>query len=328
MPQRKRTTARAQRAGISLVVLLSLMFPVTAHQQQRPPQDAGTLRVSVPIVNIYCTVKSKRGGLISNLTESEFEVFEDGKKQELRYFEHETERPLTLAVLLDTSGSQSATLPAEKEAVNQFHRQVLRPGDLSMIISFDTDVDLLEDFTSDTESLREALGRAKINSPSGLGPTSRRQAGTRLYDAVYLASREKLGPEAGRKAIIIVSDGMDTGSYYKEKAAIEAAHRGDVIIYAVGIFNRQYRTSPRTLKKLAEETGGFAVFPENGRELRAAFDEIGKQLRSQYVLSYSPSNRKRDGKFRKIKVKVKPKGLKVQARRGYYAPREGDDRNQ
>lgn len=325
MKQRKGTTARAQRAGISLVVLLSLVFPVTAHQQQRPPQDAGTLRVSVPIVNIYCTVKQNRGGLVADLKEMDFEVFEDGKKQELSHFEHETERPLTLAVLLDTSGSQSATLPAEKEAVHQFHRQVLRPGDLSMLISFDTDVDLLEDFTSDTESLREALGRAKINSPSGLGPTSRRQAGTRLYDAVYLASREKLGPEAGRKAIIIVSDGFDEGSYYKEKAALEAAHRGDVIIYAVGIGIRIIR---RSLDKLARETGGFAVYPRNGRELRAAFDEIGKQLRSQYVLSYSPNNRKRDGKFRKIKVKVKPKGLKVQARRGYYAPREGDDRSQ
>ena len=307
--------------GMGIVLFLLLLLPALSRAQEPPPPQAGTLRVDVQVVNVYLTVKEKKGALVSTLKAEDFEVFEDGQRQELRSFERETDRPLTMAVLIDTSGSQSQTLPLEKEAVHLFFRQVMRPSDLALLVSFDTDVDLLQDFTSEVERLREGVNRARINAAVGLGPTPRGNiAGTRLYDAVYLAAREKLGQEVGRKAIIVVSDGMDFGSSTKERAAIDAAQRGDVIIYAVGITSRGSSSNPGTLRKMARDTGGFAVFPDNDRELRQAFDEIAEQLRSQYVLSYSPTNRTRDGKFRKIKIKVKQKGMKVQARRGYYAP--------
>jgi VWFA-related protein len=185
-------------------------------------------------------------------------------------------------------------------------------------------VDLLQDFTTDLDLLREGLDRARISTPVGGGPVPGQTAGTRLFDAVYLASREKLGQEVGRKAIIIVSDGADTGSRTKEKAAIAASHRSEVIIFAIGITDPRYGSSPRTLRKLAQETGGFSVFPRNNEQLREAFDEIAAQLRTQYLLTYSPTNRDRDGKFRKVKVKVTRKDLKVRTRRGYYAPGERD----
>ncbi len=311
-------------ALLPVLTMLLLLFPALAGKTAVAKQEGGTIRREVRIVNLYCTVQGKKGKLISDLEGPEFEIFEDGKRQELRHFETETDRPLTLAVLLDTSGSQSGTLPLEKDAVEQFFARVLRSSDLATLISFSTDVDLLQDFTTDLDLLREGLDRAKISAPVGRGPVPGQVAGTRLFDAVYLASREKLGQEVGRKAIIIVSDGFDTGSHTKEKAAIAAAHRSEVIIFSVGIINPRYRSSPRTLRKLANETGGFAVFPRNDEQLLEAFDEIAAQLRTQYLLSYTPTNRASDGKFRKVKVKITRKGLKVRTRRGYYAPGERD----
>ncbi len=315
-------------AALAGLLLLAGGLNHAASQQPPPPTASETLRVDVRVVNVYCTVKTKKGALITDLGTSDFEIREDGKKQELRYFVRETDRPLTLALLLDTSISKKAVLPIEKETAAQFFRQVLRPVDLALLMSFDVNVDLLHDFTSDVEQLQESLQHARINSPVDLGPFPRtRTAGTRLYDAIYLASREKLGSEVGRKAIILVTDGFDAGSSKKEKEALEAAHRGEIILYAIGLADPHfYRSRGGTLigasvlKKLARETGGLAVFPRNPEQLRRAFEQIATELRSQYILGYTPTNRAHDGRFRKIEVKVKRKGLKVQARRGYYAP--------
>ncbi|HXE76398.1 MAG TPA: VWA domain-containing protein [Candidatus Xenobia bacterium] len=300
---------------------------------QEPTTSGGTLRVDVNVVNIFCTVKNKHGALVTDLAKTDFEVFEDGKKQEIKYFTRETDRPLTLALLVDTSGSQEAVLAVEKDSATQFLRQVLRPSDLSLLITFDLSVDLLQDFTSDADRLEEALRRARINAagpPPGVqGPFPvKGTIGTRLYDAVYLASREKLGQEVGRKAIILISDGEDFGSNVKEEEALEAAQRSDTMIYAIGIadpqlyqmaFGRPYR-GDEVLKKLARETGGRAIFPRKISDLPAAFDQIAAELRSQYSLGYTPTNSARDGRYRKLEVKLKRNGLRVQARRGYYAP--------
>lgn len=298
-------------------------------QEPPPPAPTETLRVEVGVVNIYCTVKERNGRLVTNLAREDFEVREEGQKQELKYFVRETDRPLTLALLVDTSISQQAVLGVEKEAAAQFLRQVLRPSDLALLITFDVNVDLLQDFSQEAERLDRALDRARINSPMDLGPFPRTgAAGTRLYDAVYLVSKEKMAPEVGRKAIILVSDGVDAGSSWKEQEALEAAQRSDSIIYAIGIadpgfywqsIGRPY-TGSGTLKKLAEETGGRAYFPSSAEKLQDAFDQIAAELRSQYSLGYSPTNRAHDGRFRKIEVKVKDRDLRVQARRGYYAP--------
>jgi len=278
---------------------------------------------------VYCTVKEKNGRLVTDLGPEDFEIREDGRKEELKYFDRETGRPLTLALLVDTSVSQRAVLPAEKEAATQFLRQVLRPVDLVLLITFDVNVDLLQDFTQEVERVERALARARINTAVNLGPFPRTgAAGTRLYDAVYLTSREKMAPEVGRKAIILVSDGVDVGSDVSDREALEAAHRSESIIYAIGIADPGFYGERglfygggSTLKKLAEETGGRAYFPKRPEKLQEAFDQIAAELRSQYSLGYTPTNRARDGRFRKIEIKVKRKDLRVQARRGYYAPR-------
>ncbi len=320
-----------KRCSVGLALLLALLAhpPRVRMQEPVPPPPQETLRVEVPVVNVYATVKTKQGALVGDLEAKDFEVRENGQRQELRYFARETDRPLTLALLVDTSISQQQVLPLEKELVAEFLRRILRPGDLSLLITFDVNVDLLQDFTEEVERVDRALGRARINTPVDLGPFPRHgAAGTRLYDAVYLAAREKLGPEVGRKAIILVSDGVDAGSMVKDKQALEAAQRGDTMIYSIGVadpdFYRQatgraYGGSS-VLKKLSEETGGRAIFPDNARELREAFEQIAAELRSQYSLGYTPSNRARDGSFRKIEVKVKRDGTRIQARKGYYAP--------
>jgi VWFA-related protein len=319
-------------SGVAVVLPAILLGWSLLATGQQPPTSGGTLRVDVNVVNIYCTVKDKRGALVTDLAKNDFDVLEDGKKQELKYFARETDRPLTLALLVDTSGSMEDVLAIEKDAATQFLRQVLRPSDLSLLITFDLSVDLLQDFTADTERLESALRRARINAagpPPGVqGPfPGKGTIGTRLYDAVYLASREKLGSEVGRKAIILISDGEDFGSDVREEEALEAAQRSDTMIYAIGIadprlyemaFGRPYR-GDEVLKKLARETGGRAIFPRKVSDLQDAFDQIAAELRSQYSLGYTPANSARDGRYRKLEVKLKRDGLRVQARRGYYA---------
>jgi len=316
---------RGRRHRLALVVVCLLVAALPWAAQEPPPESGGTFRVDVDVVSVYCTVTDKKGRLIADLEVKDFELKEDGRTQELKYFVRETDRPLTLVLAVDTSGSQRQVLAVEKTVGAQFLEQVLRPVDLAALVTFDVNVDLLQDFTQEAARLEKALQRARINVPVDLGPFPQRSAGTRLYDAVYLATKEKLSQEVGRKAVILVSDGVDTGSQVEKDAALEAAQRADVIIYAIGISDPSVYDRPRgggaVLKKLAEETGGQAIFPRGPEELKEAFEQIAAELRSQYTLGYTPTNRARDGKFRKVEVKLKDKGLKVQARRGYYAPR-------
>jgi VWFA-related protein len=228
-------TAAAPRRWLALAVICLLLSPAPWAGQEPPPPSGGTFRVEVNVVNVYATVKDKKGRLIADLEGQDFEIKEDGKQQELKYFARETDRPLTLVLAVDTSGSQRQVLAVEKTVGAQFLEQVLRPSDLAALVTFDVNVDLLQDFTQEAERLEKALNRARINAPVALGPFPQTSAGTRLFDAVYLAAKEKLGREVGRKAIILVSDGVDTGSRVKKEDALEAAQRGDVMIYSIGI---------------------------------------------------------------------------------------------
>lgn len=259
------SNATAVAALLAALVLLASLLPA-----QEPPPPEQTLRVEVGVVNVYCTVKEKGGRLVPDLNAEDFEIREDGKPQELRFFDRETDRPLTLALLVDTSVSQRQVLPAEQEAAAAFLRQVLRPReDMALLITFDVNVDLLQDFTQDPMRLENALYRAQINAPVGLGPFPRSgPAGTRFYDAIYLASKEKLGHEVGRKAIIVVSDGVDAGSQVDRDEALAAAHRGQAIIYSIGISDPDFygRDFGRAgagrsiLKKMAEKPAGALTF--------------------------------------------------------------------
>ncbi len=344
MPQRNRAAyalsdAVWRRPLLCLVVLAGLATFATA-QQAPPPSDSQdepvtTLKGGIDVVNVYFNVKDKKGGLIPALTKDEFDVEEDGTPQSIRYFTAETNLPLTLAILIDSSPSQERVLEIEKQVGGQFLREFLKEKDEAAIISFDSTVDLLQDFTNSTRMLSRGLEKARVGgggggSMPGLGggpvPTSRPK-GTVLYDAVYVASHEKLSSEAGRKAIILLTDGEDQGSDLTIKEAEEAAQKADTICYVLLIADRGFYGGfgyhgDYEMRRLTEETGGRVIVVGNKQDkLKEAFDQISAELRSQYSVGYVPTNRKKDGSYRKLSVKSK-QGYKIQARKGYYATGE------
>jgi VWFA-related protein len=293
------------------------------------PESTPVFRQNVRLVNIFFNVKDKHGSLVPALTQEHFEVLEEGKPQDIKHFAAVSNQPLTLGILVDSSGSMKNMLPEEKIVAGDFLRQVLTDKDLAFIISFDVSVDLLQDLTNDVRLLRGGLDKAKINtgSPSssgipGLGqgpiPISNPK-GTLLYDAVYLGSNDVLGKQVGRKAMIVLTDGVDQGSQLRVKDAIEAAQKSDVICYVLLISDPQYGADPYDMGHIAEQTGGRMITVNKPEKLQKAFQEISDELRSQYNLSYTPADARNDGKFRKVEVKSKD-GYKIQARKGYYAP--------
>jgi VWFA-related protein len=283
-----------------------------------PPQ----IRVQVNLVNLFATVRDKHKAIVPNLTKDDFQVYEDGQLQEITNFSLDTNLPITLGLLIDTSGSEETMLYAEKDAASRFLGRVMRKSDLSMVISFDLDVDLLADFTEDVGRLNRAINRAQINAPSGgpgpLPPSS--NGGTDFYDAVYLAAHDKLADEAGRKAIIVLTDAEDTGSKLSLNEAIEAAQRTDTVVHILLV--AADGGDQGVARKLTDETGGRMIIVRSERNLEQAFDEISEELRSQYTIGYEPTNKARDGAYRKIRVEMKNKDYTATARKGYYAPRD------
>ena len=324
------TVALMFAAGTSAV-------PPQSSQQPDEDQRTETFKVSVEVVNLFFNVKDKKGALIPALTRDDFEVLEDGKPQTIKYFAAEANQPLTLGLLVDTSGSQGRVLPMEQEVGAAFLKEVLREKDLAFLISFDVNVDLLQDYTSSPRELKAALERTRINTGGGFStgipgigggpiPQSHPPRGTLLYDAIYLAADEKLRSEVGRKAMIILTDGNDQGSRMSLRDAVEAAQKADTICYVLLIADRGFYAQGEyvgdsEMKRLAEETGGRVVNVGNKYEkLKQAFDQIAQELRSQYNIGYTPTNTNRDGGFRKVEVRSR-QGHRIQARKGYYAPR-------
>ena len=284
-------------------------------------EPPGQIRVQVNLVNLFATVRDRHKAIITGLKQDDFQIYEDGQAQEISSFSAESNLPITLALLIDTSGSETYMLPAEKDAASRFLARILRKGDLSLVMSFDLDVDLLADFTDDRGILNRAINRAQINAPSspvaGPLPTSN-SGGTNFYDAVYLAAHEKLSDEAGRKAIVVLTDAEDTGSKLRMQDAIEAAQRTDSVVHILLVAADGGDIG--VAKRMTDETGGRTIEVRSQKNLEKAFDEISEELRSQYTLGYYPSNKKRDGSYRKIKVEMKDKDYSVLTRRGYYAP--------
>jgi VWFA-related protein len=280
------------------------------------------IRVQVNLVNLFATVRDKHKLIINGLTKDDFQVFEDGQAQEISNFSEDSNLPLTIGLLIDTSGSETNMLYAEQEAASRFLGRVMRKQDLAMVITFDLDVDLLADFTEDRGRLDRAISRAKINAPSGpVGPVpSGNGGGTDFYDAVYLAAHDKLSEEAGRKAIIVLTDAEDTGSKVSLQEAVEAAQRTDTVVHILLISADGGDLS--VARKLTDETGGRTIVVRSEKNLDQAFDEISDELRKQYTIGYESSNHTRNGSYRKIKVDMKNKDYSAIARRGYYAPRE------
>jgi VWFA-related protein len=305
-------------------------------QQNKDVQQSGqTLKVQTALVNVFATVRDKSHFLINNLKQEDFKIFEDGQEQKVAYFSKEVNLPISLAILIDTSGSQVDVLGAEQDAATRFIHRVLRKQDEALVMSFDLDVDLLADFTEDTSILESAIRKTVINvDGSGAGGTTGTvpngsNGGTDFYDAVYLAAHDKLTDEAGRKAIIALTDAEDTGSKLRVQDAIEAAQRSDAVVHIllisdVGFYYRAMMgySGASVAKKMADETGGRVIEVHNNRSLEQAFDELSDELRQQYVLGYYPTNPKRDGSFRKIKLEVNRPDLRILCRRGYYSPSE------
>ena len=319
------------------VLILTLLWQAPAFAQQPTGQGQSSssqqgqepvFRKNVNLVTVYFTVKDKHGALAPNLTKDAFQLTEEGKPQTIKYFSAESNQPLTLGILIDSSGSMQNMLPEEKVVGADFLRSVITDKDLAFILSFDISVDLLQDLTSDVHQLNRGLEKARINVGSGGGggvpgigqgpiPISHPK-GTLLYDGIFLASDEMLSKQVGRKAVVVLTDGVDQGSREKLKDAIEAAQKADAICYVLLISDPRYGSDAHDMSQLAEQTGGRMITVNNPNKLGEAFKQISNELRSQYSIGYSPSDSKHDGSFRKIEIKAKD--YKIQARKGYYAP--------
>jgi VWFA-related protein len=331
--------------GVFLVALPGALHAQDAPSPGAPPppskakaqqEDLGdptqTLKVNVNLVDVYFSARDNHG-YVAGLGKDDCQVYEDNKPQVIKNLTQEKNLPLTIGILLDTSGSQQYVLPLEQDSGSRFLKEVLTPKDEAFLISFDVNVDLLADFTNSPRELTRAIQKASINSASssagipGIGggpmPTSNPR-GTLLYDAVYLAANDKLQSQAGRKIIVMLTDGGDQGSQETLKTASEAAQKANAIIYVILIADRQFQSGygfsgAGAMDDLARQTGGRVInVGHDGRKLEDAFDQIQDELRTQYILSYTPTNREADGKFRKLEVDC-GKGIKIQARKGYYA---------
>ncbi len=290
--------------------------------------DAPTLNVNVNLVNLYFSARDK-DGFITNLAKSDCALLEDKVPQTIKNFTQEKTLPLTIGILLDTSGSQMNVLPLEQQSGATFLREVLTPKDEAFLISFDINVDLLADYTNRASEIKHALDKATINTGAGTGSVTGNgdPRGTLLYDAVFLAANEKLRPEAGRKIIVMLTDGGDQGSQETLKSATEAAQKANVIVYVILIADHGFYgggfnladSGARDMEQLARDTGGRVInVGNNGKKLEDAFNQIQEELRTQYLASYTPTNLKADGTFRKLDLTC-GKNLKVQTRKGYYA---------
>lgn len=344
-----------QRLILSLLVCVLCCFAAPfslAQQSTAPPssdqktddtqQSTETLKVNVNVVQLFFNVKDKRGALIPGLTKDVFEVREDGAPQTIKYFAAESNLPLTLGILIDSSGSQRNVLDMEKEVGGAFLKQILTDKDLAFVIDFNVDSSLAQDFTRDVSRLQKAMNSVKINSGvtmptlpgAGGGPVpTAATRGTVLYDAVYLSSHDMLAKEVGRKAMILLTDGQDEGSQLKLQDAIEAAQKADSIVYVLlcadrGFYGIQggFYSGEGDMRKLTEQTGGRVINVGNKFDkLREAFDQIAAELRSQYNIGYTPTNAKLDGTYRKLEIKYKENDkYKIQARAGYYAGKRPD----
>jgi VWFA-related protein len=329
---------------LSLAAVLCFGFAPALHAQEAPSpsgpppasdapaqpiqlDDTQTLKVNVNLVNVYFSVRDKNG-FITNLHKDDCSIYEDKALQKTKNFTQEKNLPLTIGILLDTSGSQIHVLPLEQQSGAEFLKDVLTPKDEAFLISFDINVNLLSDYTNSPREIKRSIDSAQINTGAGTGSVTGNGSarGTLLYDAVYLAAHDKLRQEAGRKILVILTDGEDQGSQETIKTATEAAQKANAIVYVIMIADRGFYGGfgmgyggDRYMEQLATETGGRVInVGNNGKKLEEAFDQIQDELRTQYLASFTPTNNKIDGTFRTLNLTCQP-GQKIQARKGYYA---------
>src|SRR5437016_3892354 len=293
--------------ALSSLLLVAALTGTQAVQRQ-------VIKVDVDLVNIYFTVCNKHGRLIPNLDRTHFAVYEDNNPQVITNFSRETDVPLKLVLLIDTSGSVRYKLPFEQDVSVAFLNSVLRPGvDQASVVTFDSSIDLRQDYTDDPLLLASAVKRIRAGGA------------TRLYDALSLLLNGTLAEGTPRRAIVLLTDGDDNVSRSSPGEVMEAAQRNNVPIYVVSVNSIDIPSDEpnlhdRTLEMFGTETGGKAFFPKKLKDLSSHLAAISKELRSQYTIAYRSTNDKRDGSYRKIRIEVRNTQYSVHARSGYYAP--------
>jgi VWFA-related protein len=307
-------TSRVRK--LSAVAACAVIGGAILFAQQNPPAesaDGGVIRAEVTRVNMLFTVTDKKGRFITDLNRDDFQVFESKKQQQILEFASESDLPLRLAVLIDTSNSIRDRFRFQQEAATNFINSVMRPEDKALIVSFDTAAELVTDLTSDTRQLENAIRDLR---PGG---------GTSLYDAIFFSCRDKLMLDQPmykfRRAMVILSDGEDNESRHSRDQALEMAQRADTVIYTISTNISHIETEgDKVLRYFAEQTGGVAFAPFQAKDLNQSFENIANELRHQYNLFYRPDPLKTDGLYHPVEIKVRGrKDLVVRARRGYYA---------
>jgi VWFA-related protein len=284
-------------------------------QKPTPPPEGGVIRSEVTRVNMLFAVTDKKGRFITDLKQDDFQVFENKKPQKILEFTSESDLPLRMAILIDTSNSIRDRFKFQQEAATNFINSVVRKDDKAMIVSFDTAAELVADLTGDTHILENAVHSLR---PGG---------GTALYDAIYFACKEKLMRDQPmykyRRAIVILSDGEDNESRYSRDQALEMAQRADTVLYTISTNITHIETDgDKVMRYFASETGGASFFPFQASDLNQSFENIANELRHQYNLFYRPEPLKNDGLYHHVQIKVKQRrDLVIRARKGYYASR-------
>jgi VWFA-related protein len=363
--------ARALAVGLVAASLCVAPLPAQSPSSSDSPGDTPTFRKDVKVVNVFATVRDKHGQIVPTLSKDDFLLQVDGRQQSIRYFARESDLPLTLGLLVDTSLSQRRVLEEERTASYDFLRDVMREDrDKAFVINFDSETVLDQDLTNSKQKLEAALDRVHVADPQnggygrggggypggGGGHGGHRPAGTTLYDAVFLASDELMQKQQGRKALILLTDGVDQGSKYTLDRAIEAAQRADTMVYSVlfsdpEAYNRpmgypgghhggwggpwgggpmggprmpmpeSHPDGKKVLQRLSQETGGHFFEVTKKESVEAIYKQVQDELRNQYSLGFSPERAEESTGYHKILLAAKPKDLVVQTRQGYYEAR-------
>ncbi len=322
------------------ILILILVFCVPVLCQDPVDQD-DVVRVETDVTNLPFTATDKQRRFITTLRAEDVRVLEDGVPQQLFTFQRETDRPLAITFLIDVSRSQEATLPDEKAAARSFIEKVIESNrDLVAIVPFTGLAYLEQELSRDMLNVYRVLERIEVAVPAYLGAgrplpgipigpgllAPPPEGTTAIWDAVALTSVNVLANAPGlrRRAIILLSDGIDTASRLMMKEAVNRSLGAETVIYSIGIGSKRDGIDRDALKDLAQRTGGRAFFPDKKFDLNAAFDEIERELRTQYLIAYSSTNKKRDGSYRKITIEVvnpelKKEKLEIRHRPGYYA---------
>lgn len=316
--------------------------PLGTPTPETPIEEEDEIEIDTEVVNVLFTAQDKNRRLLTNLKQEDVILLENGQRQEVTYFGRQVDLPLSLAILIDTSASQERTLPEEKEAAKSFLDAVIRPTkDEVAVISFTGETTLEQGLTNNIGRLRRAVDRVQFVPPSGYigggvigngtppisGGNQATQGSTAIWDAIWVTGEEVLGPspDKTRRAMILLTDGVNTFGQKKLDDAIKAALRAEAVVYAVGIGDNYFDgVDEGALRKISERTGGRAFFPRDERQLRDAFDQIQVEMRSQYLVAYEPTNQTRDGSYRKIEIQVansamQKEKVKLTHREGYFA---------